>query len=331
MSTPDSHKPRALAISPTAIGDTLLGFPAMDALAREYRLDAIVHMRYTALLAGRSGINRVFAYRNSPLMRIWLGLRLAPYRYERVVIMHANDNILRLLPLLRYERAANLQGWKREDLRLTPLDTSDTPHMVDKRLALAKWCGVDAKPAEMQIELTPEDMQAGADWIRENGLRKDRLIAICPGAALVYKRWPVERFGAAARELAREGWDLAVLGSKAEQGLFESIRAQCPQAAPLMGRSLRLAAAVLAQSRMLIGNDTGTMHMALAVGCPVLIVFGPSSPETFGPRDPRSRILRVELSCEPCDFMKCKDPRCLSALKTETLLKEAREMLGEIS
>ena len=78
----------------------------------------------------------------------------------------------------------------------------------------------------------------------------------------------------------------------------------------------------------MIGNDTGTMHLALSVGAPVLAIFGPSQPGIYGPRDGVSRVLQVERCCKPCISKACQDPYCLNELEAETVLREAMAILS---
>ena len=326
-----TDRQRVLAISTTAIGDTLLGLPAMDALARSCELDVLTHMRCAPLLKGRTGIRKIYTYRNNPLMRAWLALRLAGRYYHRVVVLHSNHDILKLLPRLRYGHAANTQGWDDPKLRLTSLRVPEVAHFTVERLRLAAWCGVAAEPAPMRLELGSADLQAANTWLQANGLASQYkgLVALCPGAARPFKCWPLERFGQVARALGDAGYGIMVVGSAPERGLYDAIARHCGQAKPLLGLPLKQAAAVLSQIDLLITNDTGAMHLAQAVGTVTLAIFGPTPPQRYAPQNPASRVLQVNLPCEPCIGMACEDPHCLEALSTQTVLHQALDMLGE--
>ena len=165
-------------------------------------------------------------------MRLWLAMRLAPTGMSGWFCTQRQHPAP--APFLRYAMAVNSQGWQRGDLRMTALDTSRLEHMVDRRLALASWCGSHTLSQKMQLNLTPAEMQAGADWMAGMGLEPARTVAVCPGAALLYKRWPVERFAWVARKLSEQGWGVAVLGSASERALCDAVRDECPQAKPLM-------------------------------------------------------------------------------------------------
>ena len=322
---------RVLAISTTAIGDTIMSLPAIELLAGRYQVEVLTHQGRMPLFAGHPSVSRVHAYRNSPLARAWLGLTLGRTPFYRVLILHANDNIKKLLPRLRYQEALNLQGWRDEALRLGVLEHDHVAHAVDKRVLLARALGVRGQAPARRLHLTPAELREGQAWLAEQGLARalGPLVGLCPGAALPYKMWPAARFGQVAAGLAGSAGGVVVLGSSGEKDLFEQVAVVHPASVPLLGRSLRLAAAVLAGLDLLITNDTGTMHLAIAVGTPVLAIFGPSLPDGVGPRGARDRVLQVELPCEPCLTKRCPHPHCLEALTVEEVLAVAREMLAE--
>jgi ADP-heptose:LPS heptosyltransferase len=327
----ESERQAVLATATTAIGDTLLGLPAMDALAKSFDLDVLVHQRCASLLQGRPGIRNIYTYRNNPLMRAWVALRLLGRHYHRVVVLHSNDDILRLLPRLSYGKAANVQGWEDAGLRLTSLHEPEIAHFTLERLRLAAWCGAAADPAPMHLPLSENELRAGEKWLRDQGLKHGNrgLVALCPGAAKPFKRWPAERFGRVAEALGAEGYGILVVGSVKERALYDAIAGHYPRTTPLLGQPLRLAAAVLAQIDLLITNDTGTLHLAQAVNTKALAIFGPTPPERYAPQSQGSRYLQVKLTCDDCKGMDCTYPHCLEALQPQEVLDLARSMLAE--
>ncbi len=140
-------------------------------------------------------------------------------------------------------------------------------------------------------------------WLAEGAepALPDRAVLLVPGAAphRPRKRWPADRFGVLAGKLVARGYAPVVIGSSADMPLAKAIRAVCPEAVDLTCRTsvadiFRLGArAVLA-----VGNDTGPMHMAAAMGCPCLVLFSAESdPALTSPRGPDGRwptVLRVD-------------------------------------
>lgn len=326
------NRPDALALCTTAIGDTLLCTPAIRALGQVFALDVLVHQKRRPLLEGNPYVHRIYSYRNNFFQRAVLALNLGRNNYERLVVLHSNDDLLKLLPRLNYQKAANIQGWRRPELNLSALEPDPQKHVVQNRLALADWAGAGPLRSvpNLEIYLTAQELEAGRRWLDERGLGDRRpLAAFCVGAANLHKIWPAERFGRVAGALAQDGAGVFVVGSKAEEGLFKRVRQSAGQEiTPALDMDLRLLAAVLAAADLLITNDTGPLHLAQAVGTPVLGIYGPTDPTAIGPLDPASRVLKVPIICEKCITKACPYPKCLEALSPEEVLAEARQMLA---
>ena len=125
-------------------------------------------------------------------------------------------------------------------------------------------------------------------------------VLLVPGAAphRPAKRWPAERFGALAALLAQRGLHPVVVGGQADAPLAAAIRACCPDALDLTGRtSLIELGGLMARARLAVGNDTGPMHLAAAMGCPALVLFSadsdPALTAPVGRRPDQVAILRV--------------------------------------
>ena len=154
-------------------------------------------------------------------------------------------------------------------------------------------------------------------------------MALCPGAANPYKIWPAESFAALAKHLAGQGIISLVLGSGSERPLAEKVRAASN--APLvdaMGLSLRQASALVACMDLLVSNDTGPMHIAQAMATPVLALFGSTSPDYIGPRNPWDRVVKAPLICEPCITKRCLDPGCMQSIRVDEVIAVAEAMLA---
>ena len=127
-------------------------------------------------------------------------------------------------------------------------------------------------------------------------------MAFAPGAAHATKRWPAERWVELGRRLNSRGFDLALVGGSGDADLAAGIASGLDRAASAAGRlSLQGTAALLASCRGLVSGDTGVMHMAAAVGTPVVAIFGPTV-RAFGffPYAQASAVVERELACRPC-------------------------------
>ncbi len=325
-------RPAVLAACTTAIGDTVLCTPALMALGRAYDVDVLVHQHRLPLLYQNPSIRRLYPYRNNPFNRLLLALQLRGRSYHRLVVLHANDDLIKLMPRLSYLAAANIQGWNDRLLKLSEVTVDRGLHVVDQRLELARWAGaqVDEPHERMKVFLTAEELGQADTWLSDLGLPRSRpRVGMVLGASHIFKRWPPERFGRVARELVKDGAEVAVIGGPHEVYLYE--KAQKEAGVALHGAhdlGMRRLAAVLARLDVLVTNDTGPLHLGQAVNVPVMGLFGPTDPITIGPIGPMHRVIKVPATCEVCLTKTCPYPHCLEAIQEEEVLEQVRQMLA---
>ncbi|MBU6411295.1 MAG: glycosyltransferase family 9 protein [Verrucomicrobia bacterium] len=214
-------------------------------------------------------------------------------------------------------------------------------HAVDWYLAVLsalrvpidrKFTWLPARPAaRSQVR---EQARAAAGETGASG-PTPRWIALQPGARWPNKRWPASSFARLASLLLREFPDarLAVLGDAADREIAAAIcRPEPSRALNLCGRlSLPQMIEWLRLADLMITNDTGPMHVAAALGTPVIALFGPTEPRRTGPYGQLHGVLRVELPCSPCLKPRCawKNPvECLTAIPPESVLQAARKKLS---
>ncbi|MCU0235986.1 MAG: lipopolysaccharide heptosyltransferase II [Acidobacteria bacterium] len=176
--------------------------------------------------------------------------------------------------------------------------------------------------------------KAWADaWLREQGLAAGQpLLAVAPGAAYgSAKAWPADRYRELVRSWseARPGAAVLLLGGPAERETAATVAAGQPgRVLDLAGRlSLRRSIAVLSRCRLFVGNDSGLMHIAAALGLPVVAVFGPTEPGRTSPLAGRFRLLHHGADCAPCRHRACPvDHRCMTAVGVGEALAAAAEL-----
>ena len=167
------------------------------------------------------------------------------------------------------------------------------PRMIDRMGALALLPG-DKLPAEWPLpELSVPESEI-ATWRAKNGLQGDGrpVVAFCPGAVGKGKAWPPGHYAALARELAKDGVSVWVLGGPSETALAGEIAsAGGERVRDLTGGDLRNAIIALAAADAAVTNDSGLMHVAAAIGTPTIAIFGPTSPWHWKPLNPVDAIL----------------------------------------
>ena len=203
-------------------------------------------------------------------------------------------------------------------------------------LRRAGW--LDSVEDESLISLhVPEEKRRSADeYLRKSGVRRGALrIAIGAGASYgSAKCWPPSRFAEVANRL-QSGVDAEVilLGTAAEASVSTAISAEMRRPAiDLTGKTAIVdLPALLSQCHLFIGNDSGAMHVAAAVGLPVVAVFGPTDPSGTAPITPRSSIVQQKPYCSPCFLRRCPtDHRCMTAVTADMVESAARPWLSSI-
>jgi heptosyltransferase-2 len=145
------------------------------------------------------------------------------------------------------------------------------------------------------------------------------------------KRWIPERYAAVGDRLSRRtGARVVILGGSAERSLAESIASimQTPARVLCGETTLGDLVGVLSRLQLLITNDSGPMHIAAALGVPVLALFGPTDWRETAPLGPRHRIVREGVECAPCLLRECPiDHRCMKRISVDRVAREAEEIL----
>ncbi len=136
----------------------------------------------------------------------------------------------------------------------------------------------DARPA---LAITAQERATAQALLLTARTGNRPLVAVATAASSPLKRWPVERVAAVAERLSAEGYTVLALGAPEETPNERAMLSR--RAAWLTPQHLRVTAALLENCRLLVCNDTGLMHLAAAIGCPVVPVFGPTSPFVYAP------------------------------------------------
>jgi len=206
---------------------------------------------------------------------------------------------------------------------------SNSAHQIHEYLHLAAALGADPEPLAPHLAVTPEEIEAakkkfGLDQVSQP------IFGLNPGAEYgPAKRWPAEKFIAAAMEIQKQTnccW--LIFGGKGDIALAEHIESEIrnpkSEIRNVSGQtSLRELMALLKCCRVLLTNDTGPMHVAAALGTPVVVPFGSTSPELTGPVfSPNATILRSAAPCSPCFLRECPiDFRCMNGITVESVIE----------
>ena len=261
-----------------------------------------------------------------------VGRELRRQGFDRAIVL-PNTAKSALVPL--FAGIPRRTGWRGEwrygllnDLR--SLNETRYPRMIDRFVALGRDAGA-APCDDLPPQLTADSSRADA-LISALGIETAApVLALCPGAEYgPAKRWPPEHFAAVAEAHLRRRGTVWLLGTRADAQACAAIVAALPErlrarTIDLSGRtSLLDAVDLLARAAQVVTNDSGLMHVACALGVPVVAVYGSSSPDFTPPLSKRARVVRDVLPCSPCFERTCPlgHTDCLNRLAPERVVRE---------
>ncbi len=194
------------------------------------------------------------------------------------------------------------------------LDYDPRAHTVDNAVTLIRTAlagtATESTGVTLALPDTARDEAARLFQSTRPGLR----IGIHASGGRPIKQWPENRFAeVAARLIADRNAVVVLTGAPGDRAQVDVVKAGLPaeRVLDVCGRAdLVTLAAILAGLDLFVTGDTGPMHLAHAVGTPVVAVFGPSDPARYAPRGPHDRIVRIDLPCSPCNRIRLPPARC---------------------
>lgn len=326
---------RILVISSTAIGDTLLSTPAIHALRQHFpeaRLIGLLHRRTAELFRHYRELDEIVLLERSLLRTVWHLRRARP---DVAVILHGNEPEAAMLAYLSGARfilkhskrhpAPQFLSRRDGDEDYDPL----TEHAVISRLRLAGWLGAETGDTRMRLEPPPGTEARAARLLRAHDIGEgDVCIGFQPGAATRYKMWPATSFMLLAHRLMQHDPHLKILllGSKREWSLCEEIKTgvrdyDLPNLAGAI--DLPVLPALVQRLALLVTNDTGTMHVAIALGIATVSLFAATDPGGTGPIQDQDRhqLIKKPQTCHPCVTKRCTTPFCMDQITVEEVFQ----------
>jgi lipopolysaccharide heptosyltransferase I len=324
---------KVLIVRLGSLGDVIHGIPVAAALRSRYpqaRIDWLVDRRYVELLDLVESLDSRIPFdpRELPAGSARRTLRdLRAMQYDAVIDL---QGLLKSAVIARLVAGKRTIGFPRQHLREpmarffytdTP-DVGDARHVIDKNLRLLSAVGITDAAVHFPIRiprLSPTEITSGSYAI------------LNPGAAWPNKRWPPDRFGAVAAAMQRDlGLRSIVLWGPGEESLAAAVVDASQGAAESAPRTQIADLVGLARDgRVMISGDTGPLHIAGAVGTPLVALFGPTSPERNGPWSPRDVVISPVSECA-CFYERCcrKSTPCINDIAVEQVLDGVRRCLA---
>jgi len=206
-------------------------------------------------------------------------------------------------------------------------------HAIDRYLWLGEMLDLPEGPPEFTLPISRPAEERVNTLLAERGLGSRPIALITPGTVWETKHWLSSNFAEVGRHFLQTGWDVVLAGAPRDRKACAAVAAECPAAIDLCGQTLLSElAALIRRVGICITNDSGPMHLAAALGTPLVAVFGPTEPVWVGPYGSPHAVVRVGLPCSPCYLRKLRecpyDHACMRQVSAEMVIDRARQILG---
>jgi heptosyltransferase III len=322
------------------IGDVLLATPTLRAI-KVTQLDARVTMMVNRgtedVLSGNPDLDEIIVLDKGSLAaqsRLISGLRSR--RFDTVIDLTDGDRSA----FLSWVSGALIrigfndeQRWRGHYYTQVVQSVPGVRHRIDRDLEALKLLGIQAGSKDPQLWLTPEEMNSADQLLDQLGVQRSQpMVILQPGARYWFKAWPPERFAELADQLVSQyGCQVLIGGSNQDIDLAEQIRqmAKCNPIVMAGRTTIKQFAAIAKKSVLFVGSDSGAMHIASAVGTPVVGMFGPSNPREWGPRGGPVEVLYKELDCRSCFHPTCirGEENCMKLIAVHEVVAAAQRFL----
>jgi len=359
----ESDMRKFLIINPFGIGDCLFTTPVVNALKKRYPgcfVGYWCNERVGELLKKSIGVDKIFPLSRGDIKRVYKGFKrvtalvslIQQIKRERfdVAFDYSLDSRYGLwskLAGIKKRIGFDYKGRGRFLTDKVSLDGYSNKHAVEYYLELLKFMdplephGRSPLKVTYQLTVSKENSALAKKILAESGIKSsDTVIGIAMGGGAswgrdaIYKQWPAERFGELAHRIMKEtGARVVLLGSADEKRLVEIASAR-NDGVDLTGKlNLEELAAVMKELKLLVCNDGGPLHMAVALGVSTVSIFGPVDEKVYGPYPPDEKhiVVKKDMPCRPCyknfRFNGCANNRRLEDISVDDVFEKVKKIL----
>ncbi|HLL89869.1 MAG TPA: lipopolysaccharide heptosyltransferase I [Tepidisphaeraceae bacterium] len=331
---------KVLIIKPSAVGDVVHALPVLNLVRRRWpraHVAWLVTPACAGLLDRHPQLNDVILFDRKRLGGSWrspaafkellaFGRSLRERNFDLVIDL---QGLFRSGWLAHQTGAPRRVGFARAREAAWAFYTHQvavhTPeqHALDRYLTVAEALGCGRGPVAFPFATDDADRRAVAPLLPGGGTKPYAVLV--PGTNWATKRWPVQRFAQVAQAMnERFGLATVLTGAPSDAAVAQAILAD----ANLVGRTtLRQLCAIIEGAALVVANDSGPMHIAAALGRPLVSVFGPTNPVRTGPYNRPDSVVRLDIPCSPCSSRACSHTSCLHWLGVEPVLEAAAAQL----
>lgn len=325
-----------LIVKLSAIGDVIHALPVAHALKQTYpniRITWVVEKPAYDLLTNNPDIDQIIIF-DKPKFKSLKGLLTTGYSFSQELKALKFDLAIDLQGLFKSAAISYLSGAKERLVYCNPRELSgkisqpiygqhQKGHVVDRYLDVARYLGCKIDEVIFPLHIVEKEAQQATAIANHAGLpMENSYVVLAPGTNWASKCWPTSHFAKLADKLYDHNIIPVLIGAPNDQRLAQEIMSNTKiPPIDLTGKtSLKQLAYIIKKSQAFVGGDTGPMHLAVAVGSPVVTLFGPTDPKRNGPYGENHTVLLAPQSCQGCWQRNCpKKIDCLASITVDTV------------
>jgi ADP-heptose:LPS heptosyltransferase len=307
------------------LGDCLLLTSPVRALKEEFsdfQISVVVESRFADCFDGNPDFAEVLS-----IEKKFSAAKLIARKFHAILNLHGGPTSLAYSWMARGARIGAPQfrcRWLYSGL--VPAVEPHT-HCVDATMSAFRWLGLQRTTDAPPLQYADHPREASR---MRAAMRNRKYVVIHPGALQTTKRWEAQRFAKLARALESEGLTIALVGGPGDESVVAEVAHDVPGATILLGQTIPELAEVIRGARLYVGNDSGPMHLASAVGTPIIAVWGSSDSRAWRPWSVPSRVVQNPFECNPCPGYRClvaDTPLCIESVTVDQVTAAAMELL----
>ena len=332
-----------LIVRTDRIGDVVLTLPMVPALHAKFhgrRISMLLRSYTQELVDGFAGLDSILTYDhgNKPKAFFTLLSELRKCRFDLVFVVHPTFRLALVMLLAGIQiRVGTGYRWYSFLFNRKVFEHRKTAekHEAEYNLSLLQAVGCDIRSIpSIALAVSAAAKNAAAQEIKRLGIAaSEKLVILHPGSGGSAREWSAQNFGDLARALKNDGCSVVVTGSSLEELLVEEVvsRASGSVTASAGRLSLKELAAFIGSARLFVSNSTGPLHIAAAVGTPVIAFYPPireCSPCRWGPLTEKKLVFTADNAlCERCKGGPCQGSDCMDQITVDRVLQAARKLL----
>lgn len=344
MSTPGKLK-KILVFQTAFLGDLILTIPLIKSIKKAFsdsEISVVVRGGLGEIIQNMDEVSRVIEYDKNARDRgiIKLLKLIFMLRKENFDIVFSPHRSFRTSLILLFSGISVRIGFKESSMSFVYTHTVPLIaglHEIEKNLLLLKKIREDSYAPPFRIKIKADIHRRSREMLAGSGIGVDEcLVSVAPGSHWATKRWLAEGYADVIRKLSADGYRIILLGSKEDAEVAQKIEMMTDGCAiNLCGRtSILESASIIAQSKLLISNDSAAVHLASLTGTPVVVIYGPTLPSFgFTPYSVEHKIVEYNgIKCRPCSShgpMVCPEGHfnCMRMITPDRVYSAVKELM----